>query len=1840
MAPVKTVVETKAPGTEAAINRLYDVVNELAQKIDPNARKDKDDSQGWVGKVVSGFKDAFQRSGKGSSKGEASSSNDTALLKQIATSTSKLYRASQSMNTIWVGVCKFTPLAQKQITDAIRDALGSSGALSSAVSGGAGRRGGGGATGAASFRGGSRGRGGRGGSGGGSGGGGGGPGMAGGAGGLDMEGATAGMSKFISMSMTALNVMTKMAKFMTTALDIDPIKHIFSGAITETNALYENTREIVHQMKGYGKTNREIEKSLINIGDEFAASGMRRGQFEAMALDNMRRGTGYLDAQTKAHVKNVGLEKQEAKLFEIQVKRVKAISLAAGSTATMLGMETGAINELFMDWSMHLAMSADQMSDIGRHMQDVSRSTGVTGKQLEGAMKSADKIMRSMRSAGINTTQSAKNVLELTTSMEKFGVGEHGAKMMQGLSSRHDFFNSASPEMRSMLTRVSMAGGGSNLVNSAMNGGVMQDKEAMGKFVQGFGKELDNYLGNYAGELAKFGVDIKDLAKNPEKLGMMQQKLMEGGPEGQRLAGVIDQVMRYRFAGMGAGDVEQVLKAFNEQMKTSGDRIQDTQKKLDEMANAGLRGSEEFARTQEILRTQQVSQSMSAFTSLRETLKKEGVNSWAELSETAKKRLQENLGKNMGKDQAAQFFRDLGGSTQDMMKNVEGRASAAGLDLNKMLKSRGMDAGKLQEGMGKGGIEGEVAMNTLNSILQEIDKKERVKQDPVTEVRDQLTTANGHLRDLLGYLRAFDGWFAKLLLWGGVVLSALAPLVGIAATLLAIRGFTSVLGKLTGMLGMGGAGGGMLSKLNPFGGGGGAATGAVGSTAAAAASGAAGMPGAGGPHAPGTPHAPAGAPPKSRFGRAVGGVKNFAGKTGSFLWRNKGTVALTAGGAALGYMGSGGDEDAALAGAAAGAIAPTALETAKGYVDTAATVSETAGDLQDVGGVASKAKSALTGSKGATDAAKGAGTAAKAATATAEVAEAGGTAAKAGGMLAKAGSAGAKGLSIVGKAAGPIGLLAGGLVGAMEAEEAGFKGTGGMAAATTFGVLTGGAKRGSMLSETVGIEKGSAGDDLMGIAGAGAYGAAAGAAIGSVVPVIGTAVGAVAGGLIGVGAETIKVFTDENSKLRQDVSGALSGGWEKTGELWQGAAKKNAQAFDQLMSGEIGSAVGTFASSLYDQGLAVVGTIGSVGGSIGDGIVAVGEGIGNMWEGSLAQEWAGNVGSVLSSGWSSFTTSMNDLWAQVPSASDIWSGFTSGISSLWNKIPSMEDVTKGIVDFGKSVADTFNSGAAGMVDAAGKSAEALSSAGDKIMSGDLSGAAGDLGTSVVEGGKAVIAGAGEAVSQVGDAISSGWNRATSFLGLSEGTPRIATGGLAFLHPGETVLPASLSMGAQAEKGGMSNMFGGMMSAISPGLGSLLQSAYDMIPSVSSGAASVMNMGAFGMGEAGGAIMDGINGALNWAGIGGSGGGEEKKSGGSWLDNMWEGAKSVFNSVTDPISSTFEKITGSGGKEMLVHDSILSDMLIKMFDEKTKESQSSTSEVTAALAGAFENNAYDEANSSSITSWIRSIFEGDSMGGSVADSFTEGAKSLFDQIGEKGVVSGTSDYLKEALFSSSSSSSKSLASMFNAGLFDSTNSSSATDSSVSNTVSSLFAGSDFNTMASSAMQNRVVETVKEVVAEVSRALNYESSASEAAVDVFRGEVESNLMDYTDDLRGEVSTLGLSRAGIEGRLEQDKYGSQPGGSTLVPSMDSISDYLTGHQAHRLDQMVELLDAIRHNTTRQTSTGTALVGDMSNGNLPFLPSGIKNIARDVTRGAWDLVFGDMSPGNVITEGRGGSA
>jgi len=207
---------------------------------------------------------------------------------------------------------------------------------------------------------------------------------------------------------------------------------------------------------------------------------------------------------------------------------------------------------------------------------------------------------------------------------------------------------------------------------------------------------------------------------------------------------------------------------------------------------------------------------------------------------------------------------------------------------------------------------------------------------------------------------------------------------------------------------------------------------------------------------------------------------------------------------------------------------------------------------------------------------------------------------KATNLAAKGGSKVISGITKAAKVLGPIGavadLVVGGFTGSAQADmsaseqkEAGVKEGIGKGEATVQGVLTGGAEKGSMFTEMLGGEKGSAGDEALGIGMAAGRGALTGAAIGSVIPVVGTAVGAAVGAVVGTVSEGFKVFSDPNSSLRQGITDFASGtadtisGWASSaGSSISGWASS---AGSTLLEWDAGAkeAISSFASSAGEQ---------------------------------------------------------------------------------------------------------------------------------------------------------------------------------------------------------------------------------------------------------------------------------------------------------------------------------------------------------------------------------------------------------------------------------------------------------------------------------------------------------------------------------------------------------------------------------------------------------------------------------------------------------------------------------
>ena len=65
---------------------------------------------------------------------------------------------------------------------------------------------------------------------------------------------------------------------------------------------------------------------------------------------------------------------------------------------------------MFMDWHLQLGLSAMEMSEIGRNMEMIAKTTGITGKNLESAMKKSEALLKGLRERGVLNPKIAGNI--------------------------------------------------------------------------------------------------------------------------------------------------------------------------------------------------------------------------------------------------------------------------------------------------------------------------------------------------------------------------------------------------------------------------------------------------------------------------------------------------------------------------------------------------------------------------------------------------------------------------------------------------------------------------------------------------------------------------------------------------------------------------------------------------------------------------------------------------------------------------------------------------------------------------------------------------------------------------------------------------------------------------------------------------------------------------------------------------------------------------------------------------------------------------------------------------------------------------------------------------------------------------------------------------------------------------------------------------------------------------------------------------------------------------------------------------------------------------------------
>lgn len=332
----------------------------------------------------------------------------------------------------------------------------------------------------------------------------------------------------------------------------DFFKVLFGGAVTDITNFRRELRSLAFEIEGINSTTRDLQGQFSNMGRSINETGKS------------------LDAVYKSYLQN------SKKGFKSQKDGLKVIKSGL-YFSTMIGSATEQTAEMFSDWYRTLNLSADQMGRLARDSRYVAISTGVTGDELLGAMKSSENILRNLKNQGNLTTSAARNVIEMMAQAKKLGIEDQAGKVLGALSGTNPLLN-ADPKMKGfILAMTNRMGRGAT--QSALAGTFMQDKSNLSKFAD----EMDRLVSQLTGGRAR---GVQDLDKLDAQTRMRLSIQLQG------LTGMeIDEFKRtqeiFKTSSQTLGSkLESLEKQINKRTATESEKLKATQQKQLLLLNA------------------------------------------------------------------------------------------------------------------------------------------------------------------------------------------------------------------------------------------------------------------------------------------------------------------------------------------------------------------------------------------------------------------------------------------------------------------------------------------------------------------------------------------------------------------------------------------------------------------------------------------------------------------------------------------------------------------------------------------------------------------------------------------------------------------------------------------------------------------------------------------------------------------------------------------------------------------------------------------------------------------------------------------------------------------------------------------------------------------------------------------------------------------------------------------------------------------------------------------------------------------------------------------------------
>jgi hypothetical protein len=496
--------------------------------------------------------------------------------------------------------------------------------------------------------------------------------------------------------------------------------------------------------------NRDIEKQYIKLIGYIDASGMRIEKFQALYVKNLQRG---LQPQDKM----LRMDKDRNRALKEQLDIHKRVQTSAVNTAMVLGMNADAMNDTFMDWHLQLTMSANQLGEMGRAMRGIALETGVSGENLERAVKSADQIMKTMRSAGTLTTEAAKNVLRMTTMAQKLGVEDAFNPVIQAMGSATGF-NNADVATRGFLARSTHLGGGDFLKLKA--GQSLNDKDQLQKITAGMESQIGGVLKNNFG--VKVGKDF-DFTKLSEVMKTMNPA------DAMRF-----QLIMKRLTGLEVGDLERSLAVMKDSSKSVGDRMAGLDKEIQHAIDWKGKESAAVKELQKRKEDLELKSIQDMYGKLADELR--AGKPFDQAFENVRKVLEKDFGPDMTKD----MMGNLGKTTDKMMGILQSKAKAVGKDVNEIMKKNGMSMVEVRQALTSGSArERSVATGVVETAMQEILKGEGAKQDPITDIAMWVQGIHNNIENIVQQFGFANDWLRWITFWVSKTTGGVFALLGL-----------------------------------------------------------------------------------------------------------------------------------------------------------------------------------------------------------------------------------------------------------------------------------------------------------------------------------------------------------------------------------------------------------------------------------------------------------------------------------------------------------------------------------------------------------------------------------------------------------------------------------------------------------------------------------------------------------------------------------------------------------------------------------------------------------------------------------------------------------------------------------------------------------------------------------------------------------------------------------------------------------------------------------------------------------------------------------------------------